>query len=163
MVFTPSPGDLPNPGSKPASPVLAGRLLTIQPPRVHAKNWPAGLVICSHPTSFVTRTTKCVQALRPDLHSRWPPVPYWDRSPVTVPACFSNLLLSIEWSAFSKPLFQPSIGPGPGGTRGLLSHSRPVEALGDPQVVRERCVCARLAGARRGLLRPLQAAPRCGG
>lgn len=78
-------------------------------PSLSAKNWPAALVICSHPTSFVTRTTS-VPALRPDLHSGWPPVPYWDWSPVPVPACFSDLLLSIGWSAFSKPLFLPSIG-----------------------------------------------------
>jgi len=34
----PSPGQLPNPGIKPASPALAGRFFTIEPPGKPEKN-----------------------------------------------------------------------------------------------------------------------------
>ena len=43
----PSPGDLPDPGTEPASPVLAGRFFTTEPP-----GKPINGVVCMHAKSL---------------------------------------------------------------------------------------------------------------
>ena len=65
----PSPGDLPNPGIEPTSPVLEGRFFTTEPPESPLLTI-SSLHSLSHVQLFVTPWTAAYQASLPIINSR---------------------------------------------------------------------------------------------